>query len=129
MPPFNETQLAQFKVQLDAEQAQIRSTIEATFLNSEHASHHIAAKKLSRLSNDELIEFALRINSSSLTTSINKLKKLDASLVSMELGMFGFCSDCEGELEETLLHQDATTQRCPDCEAKYQKQRYNNYRL
>ncbi|MCP4322487.1 MAG: molecular chaperone DnaK [Alteromonadales bacterium] len=129
MPPFNETQLAQFKVQLDAEQAQIRSTIETIFLNSDHASHHLAAKNLSRLSNDELIEFVLKINCTSLSKSIDKLKKLDASLVSIELGMFGFCSDCESELSETLLHKDATIQRCPDCEAKYQKQRYNNYRL
>jgi DnaK suppressor protein len=129
MSQLNEKQLAQFKGQLDDQQAQIRLTINTIFDASSHISHHLAVKNLARLSTDELIEFTLKVDIPELTKTIDRLKKIDASLMSIELGMYGLCSDCESEIIQTLLERDPTTQRCPDCEAKYQKQRYNNYRL
>ncbi|MCP5078829.1 MAG: molecular chaperone DnaK [Psychromonas sp.] len=129
MNELNETQLAQFRAQLDAQQAQVRSLIDTIFQTSSHASHHLAAKKLSRLTTDDLIEFAVKIENPNLKENIEILKKIDASLVSIELGMYGFCSDCEGELIISDLEKVPTTQRCRSCETKYQKQRNNNYRL
>lgn len=129
MSQLNEIQLSQFRDQLDIEQVQIRSSICAIFRASSHASHLLAANNLARLSTDELIEFTQKIDNPSLSKKVEKLKNVDASLISIELGMFGLCSDCESELDTLLLKATPTTQRCPDCEVKYQKQRYNNYRL
>ena len=129
MLQLNEVQLSQFKELLNVEQAQIRSSIDAIFKASNHASYHLAANNFPQLSTDELIEFTQKIDDTNLANKVEKLKKVDASLISIELGMFGLCSDCETELDIELLESTPTRQRCPDCEAKYQKQRYNNYRL
>ncbi|WP_022940740.1 TraR/DksA family transcriptional regulator [Psychromonas hadalis] len=129
MSQLNETQIAQFKIQLNRSQEQIRLAINLIFQTSDHASHHLAAKKLGRLSTDELIEFTSKIDNPNLIKNINKLKKIDASLNSIAIGMYGLCSDCESELAIEDLQLSPTTQRCPDCDVKYQKQTYNNYRL
>ena len=129
MQQLNESQLAKFKAQLETQQSQIRLTISAIFDNSDHASHHLAVKNLARLTTDQLIEFSQKVTIPDLTINIEKLKKLDASIISIELDMYGLCSDCESNLAIELLNQEPTTQRCPVCEEKYQKQRYNNYRL
>lgn len=129
MRQLNETQLAQFKTQLNSSQEQIRLAINTIFQASDHASHHLAAQKLERLSTDELIEFTLKIDNPDLAKNINKLKKIDASLNCIEIGMYGLCSDCECDLVIEDLHSNPTIQRCPECAVKYQKQTYNNYRL
>jgi DnaK suppressor protein len=129
MSQLNEQQLAQFKGLLNTQQAQIRSTIETIFSSSSHASHRLAVKKLTRLTNDELIECTQKVDNPTLHKNINNLKNIDASLSSLQQGMYGLCSDCETELTVALLESSPTTQRCPDCEAKYQKQSYNSYRL
>lgn len=126
---LNETQLAQLKLQLNSKLIKVRSTINTIFLESSHASHHLAAKNLARLSADELIEFTSQVENSSLKRNVEKLKKLDASLNNIEHSMYGLCSDCESELCAEVLSENPTKQRCVTCEDKYQKQKNNRYRL
>jgi RNA polymerase-binding transcription factor DksA len=47
----------------------------------------------------------------------------------MQIGIYGLCADCEKELTFEQLQHDPSRQRCLVCENKYQKQRYNNYKL
>jgi len=129
MSQLNETQLAQFKEELNIQQAQIRLMINNIFNTSDHTSDQLVVKKLTNLSTGELIEFSQTIDSLNHSSNIEKLKRVNASLVSIELGLFGLCSDCEIELSFDLLAVSPTIQRCPNCENKYQKQRYNKYRL
>ena len=129
MQHLNEKQLAQFKLQLNSKLIKVRERINTVFLESSHVSHHLAVKKLARLSADELIEFTSKVENASLTRNIEKLKKLDASLISIEHKMYGLCSDCEVELSVEQLLENPTMQRCPTCETKYKKQTYNKYRL
>jgi len=129
MHHLSEEQLAQFKLQLNSDLIKVRSQINTIFLESNHASHHLAVKNLARLSADALIEFTSKVENPSLTQKIARLKKLDASLNSIEHGMYGLCSDCEDELTVEQLSNDRTLQRCPDCDRKYQKQTSNNFRL
>lgn len=129
MSYLNEQQLAHFKAKLDAEQAKTRSAIDAIFQASDHVSHQLAVEKLATFSTDELIEFTQKIDDRELKRKIDHLKKIDASLNNLDQGMYGLCSDCEMELSIDVLNDVPTTQRCPQCEVKYQKQRYNDYRL
>lgn len=126
---LNEKQLAQLKLQLNSQLIKVRTTINAIFLESDHTSHHLAAKNLTLLSVDELIEFASQIESVSLKKNVDKLKQVDASLNNIEHSMYGLCSDCENELPVEALAENPTIQRCKTCETKYQKQRNNRYRL
>tara|TARA_R110001583_G_scaffold112917_3_gene263088 strand:+ start:22100 stop:22489 length:390 start_codon:yes stop_codon:yes gene_type:complete len=129
MSYLNTQQLAHFKSLLDTKQTQTRSAIDAIFQASDHASHRLAVSKLANLSTDELIEFTQQIDDRELKRNIDNLKKIDASLNILEQGMYGLCSDCEMELSIDVLNEKPTTQRCPHCEVRYQKQSYNNYRL
>jgi len=126
---LNEKQLAQFKLLLNSDLIKVRSRINTVFLESSHASHHLAVKNLARLSADELIEFTSKVENASLKRNIERLKKLDASLSSIEHSMYGLCSDCESELTVEQLSEDRTMQRCPTCDVKYKKQKSNQYRL
>ncbi|WP_284204617.1 molecular chaperone DnaK [Psychromonas marina] len=126
---LNEKQLAQLKLQLNSKLIKVRATINTIFLESDHSSHHLAAKNLARLSADELIEFTSQVENSSLKRNVEKLKKLDASLNNIEHSMYGLCSDCESEMCVEMLTENPTKQRCMICEDKYQKQKNNRYRL
>lgn len=129
MHHITEEQLAQFKLQLHSDVIKVREKINSIFLASNHASHHLAVKNLARLSADELIEFTSKVDNASLKRNVERLKKLDASLISIEHGMYALCSDCEEALSAQELSEDPTMQRCSDCETRYQKQACNKYRL
>lgn len=47
---------------------------------------------------------------------VDKLERLEATQCQFDLGLFGFCSDCEEPIEAARLVEDVTTQRCGQCE-------------
>ncbi|MCF2860073.1 TraR/DksA C4-type zinc finger protein [Pseudoalteromonas sp. SMS1] len=47
-----------------------------------------------------------------------RLVQIEAAMCQMDIGQFGFCCDCEKEIEVELLNQDPTTQRCASCQSK-----------
>lgn len=48
---------------------------------------------------------------------IIRLERLEATQCQFDLGLFGFCSDCEEPIEPHRLEKDVTTQRCARCDS------------
>lgn len=79
------------------------------------------AQKVERCERDQLVDLTSRLDLPGVEHSVARLKRLDAALCQMDLGLYGFCSDCEDPLLPEQLEQDPTLQRCPRCEARYRK--------
>lgn len=48
-----------------------------------------------------------------------QLIQLDAAWCQLEMGLYGLCSDCEAQIDYTLLKQFPLRQRCCSCQEKY----------
>ncbi|ABM03748.1 dnaK suppressor [Psychromonas ingrahamii 37] len=129
MTHINDEQLKNFQAQLLSSLEKLRNDVSDILLSSSHAGHKLAAKQLQKLSNDQLVELTSKLDVSSLAHKTNEIKSIDASLNDIELGLYGFCSDCEAEISIDKLQENVTTKRCDICEKKYQKQKYNQFKL
>lgn len=129
MVHIDDTQLKNFQAQLLSSLEKLRNDVSEILLSSNHAGHRLAAKQLKRLSNDQLVELTSNLNIPSLSHKANQIKSIDASLNDIDLGLYGYCSDCETEISIEKLKENATTKRCDICEKKYQKQKYNQFKL
>ena len=79
------------------------------------------AEKLDHCEQDQLVELTSRLDLPKVEQSVAHLKRIDAALCQMDLGLYGLCSDCEDPLSIELLEQDPTLQRCPRCDTRYRK--------
>ena len=129
MQYISETQIKEFQTQLLNLLEKTRQSMSDILLRSNHISHNLAAKKLQKISTDDLLELALKIDLPSISHKVSKIKSIDAALNNVHIGMYGFCSDCEEPLTSNRLHEDPTIQRCSRCESKYKKQKNNNFKL
>lgn len=123
MSGISEIQLAQFKTKLLDAIALIRTDIAEELKKSTHEY------QLQNMCNDQLLELLSELNLPLLSAKADKIKKIDATLNNISIGMFGLCSDCEEQIESKRLNEDATTQRCLCCESRYNKQKCNHYKL
>jgi len=129
MVHIDDTQLKIFQTQLLSSLEKLRNDVSDILLRSSHAGHKLAAKQLKKLSNDQLVELISKLDISSLAYKTNEMKSIDASLNDIDLGLYGICSDCEAEIIIERLKENVTTKRCATCEKKYQKQKYNQFKL
>ncbi|WP_338120447.1 conjugal transfer protein TraR [Aeromonas rivipollensis] len=79
------------------------------------------AQKVGSCERDQLVDLTSRLDLPKVELSVARLKRLDAALCQMELGLYGLCSDCEEPLAIDQLDQDPSLQRCPRCETRYRK--------
>ncbi|HEH9430480.1 TPA: conjugal transfer protein TraR [Aeromonas sobria] len=79
------------------------------------------AEKVDHCEPDQLVELTSRLDLPKVELSVIRLKRIDAALCQMDLGLYGLCSDCEEQLAIEQLEQDPTLQRCPRCETRYRK--------
>ncbi|WP_220718189.1 TraR/DksA family transcriptional regulator [Agarivorans litoreus] len=108
-----------YQLQLMQQLEQLKSEIISFLTVSEKTSLKLTADKLQSLSNEELIDQALKLQYSELNVQLKQLKRVDAALCQIDLGLYGLCSDCEEEIELNRLQHDPSTQRCQRCSDKH----------
>ena len=82
-----------------------------------------------KLSVDDLLELAVKMETPSITHKISALKSIDAALNNIQIGLYGLCADCEEQIELERLNNAPTNQRCLACQNIYEKQKHNEYKL
>lgn len=118
---MTQAQLAEWRDRLQADWAQVREEL-IVQLKADRRDEW--AEQVDHCERDQLVELTSRLDLPKVEQSVMRLKRLDAALCQMDLGLYGLCSDCEEPLAIDQLEQDPTLQRCPRCETRYRKGRH-----
>jgi len=129
MQAINETLLQQFQSILVNLFQKVRDDMIGGLIQSTSVQQQQLAKQLTEIADDELLEFALKNQIPAISEQISAMKRIDAALNNIQISMYGLCADCEEQINIQRLHADPRTQRCLPCETKYEKQKYNDYKL
>lgn len=103
---------AKLEAQLKALSEDIVSNLQQTT----EPEHQLLLKKLQSESVQNWPELMSGVYSSTLRQQKAQLEKLEAALSQIQLGMYGYCADCDGAIEPQLLEQDPSRQRCGRCD-------------
>ena len=81
-------------------------------------------QQLSMLEGTAFIEALLKARLIGIEDCCAELKRVDAALCQLDLGLYGICSDCEESIEPELLQADPCRQRCSRCEQRHRKRNH-----
>ncbi|MGY5453166.1 TraR/DksA family transcriptional regulator [Agarivorans sp. MS3-6] len=112
-------EIRDYQLRLTQQLEQLKSEIISFLTASEKTSLQLTAEKLQSLSNEQLIDQALKLQFSELNAQLKQLQRVDAALCQVDLGLYGLCSDCEEVIEIERLNNDPSTQRCQICSDKH----------
>lgn len=111
--PLHTTQYYQQKLELEL--AQIQYKIISCLQQSHDSDYLLLAKKLQADSVMKWPELMSGVFSEQLKDYRHRLEQLEASLSQIQIGLYGYCADCEAELSAELLELDPAQQRCSSC--------------
>ncbi len=75
------------------------------------------------------LELARQYPSDKTAKCSERLQQIDAALNEIELGLYGYCADCDGAIElERLLH-DPACQRCGACGLEHEQKQSHSKRV
>lgn len=121
--------LERFKARLTSERSLLLSELNAWLrTQSDVDSIHLLGC-MPDLSDDELLETLEEVESAQANKFRSRLQAIEASLCQLELGLYGYCADCEKTIEPERLQRDPTTQRCQHCHELHQKKSQKKQRI
>lgn len=113
------SQLERYKARLESERLLIMSELEEWLKTQTEQQCQALFSRLRGLSQDDLLEFLQQLEFNQAKKYCKRLRAIDASLCQFELGLYGFCADCEASIEPEQLQRDPTAQRCNACHRQH----------
>ncbi|KZN58579.1 TraR/DksA family transcriptional regulator [Pseudoalteromonas luteoviolacea] len=115
---MNDNLLNQYQLKLADELVQTRESFIEDLKTTSNPVTSQLAEMLQQTSPSDWIDSIDEKICPSQFPNYMRLVQIEAAMCQIDIGQFGFCCDCEKEIEVELLNQDPTTQRCKYCQSK-----------
>ncbi|MBD1388598.1 hypothetical protein IC617_04080 [Neiella sp. HB171785] len=122
-------QLERFKKTLESEHQLLIADLAMALNTIDTDNSRNVLATIKSLSCDDLVELLADEECPEVNRTLKRLRAVDASLCQTELGLYGFCADCEKPIELEMLQRDATVQRCYACDQIHRHVLKNNKRI
>ncbi|WP_105168642.1 conjugal transfer protein TraR [Pseudoalteromonas sp. T1lg23B] len=112
---MNSDKTRQFQEQLQSELTSVRHALLDELKQSSQKFASELAELLEQSSPSEWLDIAATQLNPQQYPNFQRLVKLEAALCQIDIGQFGYCCDCETQLNMHDLMADPTIQRCHSC--------------
>lgn len=122
-------QIERFKKTLESERQLLIADLALELNSVDTKDAQRVLKTLKSMSCDDIVDALADEECPEIKRILKRLQAVDASLAQTELGLYGFCADCEKPIEKDMLQRDATAQRCYACDQIHKHVLKNNKRI
>lgn len=109
--------LTMFENTLRHELSQVREQVLTTYGDHDCGSQLSLKRALNNVNYSDWPEYLAKHYILNQEPLIQRLIELEAAIAQFEIGQYGYCADCEEQIELVLLERDPATQRCKRCQA------------
>ncbi|NOU49622.1 conjugal transfer protein TraR [Pseudoalteromonas sp. JBTF-M23] len=115
---MNSEQTRNFQDRLECELLTVRQALLNELKQSSQKFSGELAELLEQSLPSEWLDIAAKHINPQQYPDFQRLLKLEAALCQIDIGQFGYCCDCETQLDIKDLTADPTIQRCHNCSEK-----------
>ncbi|CAH9051337.1 hypothetical protein PSECIP111951_01538 [Pseudoalteromonas holothuriae] len=116
---MNSKQTRHFQDQLECELFTVRQALLAELKQSSQNFAGELAKLLEQSSPAKWLDITAEHINPQQYPHVQRLLKLEAALCQIDIGQFGYCCDCEAQLDANAIQTDPTIQRCRKCALRH----------
>jgi RNA polymerase-binding protein DksA len=114
-------QLAGFKGLLRRRLANRREEVLQALERTDHERYRELAGEVRDTGDQSLADLLVDVNLAEVDRNVAEIRAVEAALERIAGGTYGECVDCGGEIELARLQVTPTSQRCTDCQARYER--------
>ena len=113
-------QVETLRVAMLARARQLREEIRQTLLKSD-AEHYLAiADQVRDLEDESFADLVVDVSLAEIDRDLEELRAIDAALLRVNDGSYGFCEACDRPIEARRLEVAPEARRCLDCQTLYE---------
>jgi RNA polymerase-binding protein DksA len=121
MDHFTDEQLTQLKKQLLEARQQLRSEIRDELLKADEEQYGDLAGQVHDPADESVADLLVDTNIAVVSRYIGELREVESALQRMEMGSYGLCEECGGDIPFERLRVQPTARRDVEHQERYEK--------
>lgn len=116
-------QIHALRHQLEERMQALRAEILEELSRSDNERYAEIAQQTHDLEDQSLADLLVDLNLADIDRHVNESREVEAALIRIAKGTYGYCLDCGDEIGVERLQAYPTAERCIDCQSQHEKRR------
>lgn len=121
MSGLSQAQIEELRQQLQQRHAALRAEIHEELLASDEQRYLDLAGRVHDSGEEAVADLLADLDIARLDRQVNEIRSIEAAFRRIDMGNYGVCHDCHGDIGYERLKRQPAAQRCVACQAHYEK--------
>ena len=118
---LSEKHLGEFRKVLEDRFLALREEIRQELLDSDKEHYIDLAGQVHDLEEESVADLLVDLDLAIIDLHVGEIREVDAALMRLARGEYGFCMDCADEIDLGRLRVQPTAKRCNPCQANFER--------
>ena len=121
MAGLNQKQINELRLVLQQRHKELREEIRQELLAADESRYIDLAGRVHDSGEESVADLLMDLDIARLDRQINEIRRIEAALRRIEVGNYGVCHDCDGDIGYERLKRQPYAERCVVCQAQFEK--------
>ena len=121
MAGLNQKQINELRLVLQQRHKALREEIRQELLAADESRYIDLAGRVHDSGEESVADLLMDLDIARLDRQINEIRRIEAALRRIEVGNYGVCHDCDGDIGYERLKRQPYAERCVVCQAQFEK--------
>lgn len=114
-------QITELRRQIQQRRAELRAEIRAELLASDESRYADLAGRVHDSGDESVADLLADLDVARIDRQVKEIRGLEAALRRIDLGVYGVCRECDGDIGYERLQSQPAAERCLACQEQYER--------
>ena len=121
MSGLTQGQITELRQHLQQRHAALRAEIREELLALDESRYIDLAGRVRDSGEESVADLLVDMGIARIDRQVNEVREIEAALRRIDLGIYGVCRDCDGEIGYERLQSQPMAERCVTCQAQFER--------
>jgi len=121
MAGLTQGQISGLQRRLQERHAELRAEIRAELLAADDSRYADLAGRVHDSGEESVADLLADLDIARIDRQVNEIRQIEAALRRVDMGIYGVCRDCDGDIGYERLQRQPVAERCVVCQQQFER--------
>ena len=121
MAGLTQGQISELQDRLRRRHAELRGVIREELLAADEMRYADLAGRVHDSGDEAVADLLADLDVARIDRQVTEIRRIEAALWRVDMGVYGVCRDCDGDIGYERLQRQPDAERCVPCQERYEK--------
>ena len=121
MASLTQKQITELQHRLQQRHAELRAEIREELLAADEMRYADLAGRVHDSGEESVADLLADLDVARIDRQVSEIRSIEAALRRVDMGVYGICRECDGDIDYKRLQSQPTAERCVTCQEQYER--------